>query len=163
VGIDQGATALTEASAPRSVAVQLADELDAARGTLLVSAGTLPTPRRELDAALFWFGSEPLRPGARVLVKSGTSTVKGIVTLIHGRRNLTSLQLEDAETLHVNDIGQATIHLSTELAVEEYSANRGRGAFLVIDAQSGATLAAGIVTKPRHLEGESNPATTFTI
>ena len=40
------------------------------------------------------------------------------------------------------------MRLSADLPVEEYAAHRRAGAFLVIDPQSGATLAAGIVTAP---------------
>ena len=42
----------------------------------------------------------------------------------------------------------STIRLASELPVEEYAAHRRAGGFLVIDPQSGATLAAGIVTAP---------------
>ncbi len=147
-GIDAGSQELHEASAPQSVSLRLADALDAARGAVVVAAGALPAPRRELDAALFQLDARPLRPGARVLVKSGTSTVQALVTTIEGRRNLDSLALEPAEALEINDIGQATIRLSAELPVEEYAAHRRAGAFLVIDPQSGASLAAGIVTAP---------------
>ena len=115
-------------------------------GAVVVAAGALPEPRRELDAALFWLGSRPLRPGARVLVKSGTSTVQALVPEIVGRRDLDSLALEPADRLEVNDIGQVRVRLAADLPVEEYAAHRRAGAFLVIDPQSGATLAAGIVT-----------------
>jgi sulfate adenylyltransferase subunit 1 len=162
-GIDAGPRELDEASAPQSVSLRLADELDAARGAVVVAAGALPTPRRELDAALFWLAASPLRPGARVLVKSGTSTVQALVATIHGRRDLDSLALEPADGLEVNDIGQATIRLASELPVEEYAAHRRAGGFLVIDPQSGATLAAGIVTAPvTQTAGISGTSTTTT-
>ena len=92
--------------------------------------------------------TSPLRPGARVLVKSGTSTVQALVPEIVGRRDLDSLALEPADGLEINDIGQVRVRLAAELPVEEYAAHRRAGAFLVIDPQSGATLAAGIVTAP---------------
>ena len=88
-------------------------------------------------------------------MKSGTSTVQALVSSIVGRRDLDSLALEPADALEVNDIGQATIRLAAELPVEEYAAHRRAGAFLVIDPQSGSTLAAGIVTAP---VGDLSPA-----
>ncbi|WP_082590220.1 sulfate adenylyltransferase subunit 1 [Agromyces sp. Soil535] len=147
-GIDAGPRELEAASAPQSVSLRLADQLDAARGAVVVAAGALPIPRRELDAALFWLGDRPLRPGARVLVKSGTTTVQALVPEIVGRRDLDSLALEPADGLEINDIGQVRVRLAADLPVEEYAAHRRAGAFLVIDPQSGATLAAGIVTAP---------------
>ena len=120
---------------------------------------SLPEPRRELDASVFWLGAQPLRPGARVLVKSGTSTVQALVSDIVGRRDLDTLALEPVAALEVNDIGQVRVRLASELPIEEYATHRRAGAFLVIDPQSGYTLAAGIVTAPVEATAEERAAT----
>lgn len=148
VGIDAGPVALEAASAPQSVALRLADELDAARGAVIAASGSLSDARRDLEASVFQLDPRPLVPGARVLVKSGTSTVQAIVAAVHGRRDLTTLALEAADRLVVNDIGQVALKLSAELPVEPYAEHRRAGAFLVIHPQDGATLAAAIVTDP---------------
>ena len=54
-------------------------------------------------------------------------------------------RLDPAETLELNDIGQVRLHLAAPLPVEPYAVHRRTGAFLVIDPQDGATLAAGMV------------------
>src|SRR5699024_9916115 len=87
VGIDPADGQLETAGAPQSVALRLADDVDTARGSVIAAAGTLPTPRRELRAEVFPFTAEGLRTGDRVLIKTGTTTVKGIVT-IEAKRNL---------------------------------------------------------------------------
>lgn len=148
VGIDAGPVGLEAASAPQSVALRLADELDAARGAVIAASGSLSDARRDLEASVFQLDPRPLVPGARVLVKSGTSTVQAIVAAVHGRRDLTTLALEPADRLVVNDIGQVALKLSAELPVEPYAEHRRAGAFLVIHPQDGATLAAAIVTDP---------------
>lgn len=148
VGIDAGAAELESASAPQSVSLRLADELDAARGAVIAASGSLPVPRRELDASVFQLDPRPLVPGARVLVKTGTSTVQALVTAVHGRRDLGTLALEPADRLEANDIGQVALKLAVELPVEPYADHRRAGAFLVIHPQDGATLAAAIVTDP---------------
>jgi sulfate adenylyltransferase subunit 1 len=51
-------------------------------------------------------------------------------------------------TLTLNDIGHVKLHLSQPVAVDDYAAGRGIGAFLVIDPDSGETLAAGMVGDP---------------
>ncbi len=147
-GIDAGAVQLDAASAPQSVSLRLADEIDAARGAVIAASGSLPTPRRELEAALFQLDARPLTPGARVLVKTGTSTVQALITAVHGRRDLATLELQPADRLDANDIGQVALKLSAELPVEPYAEHRRAGAFLVIHPQDGATLAAAIVTPP---------------
>src|SRR5699024_2347664 len=57
------------AGAPQSVALRLADDIDTARGSVIVAAATLPEPRKQLRAEVFPFTTEGLRSGDRVLVK----------------------------------------------------------------------------------------------
>ncbi|HEY9425465.1 MAG TPA: sulfate adenylyltransferase, partial [Microterricola sp.] len=144
-GIDFAGIALETAIAPQSVALRLRDDLDVARGAVITASDRVPEVRKDLSVALFWLDPRPLRPGARVLVKFGTSTVQAILTTVSGRRNLDTLAIEEASGLDINDIGHADIRLASALPVEEYAVNRRAGAFLVIHPQDGATLAAGIV------------------
>jgi sulfate adenylyltransferase subunit 1 len=144
-GIDFAGQSLETAVAPQSVSLRLGDDFDLARGAIIVAAGTLPTPRSEFVARLFWLDPRPLHPGARVLVKVGTATVQALVTAITGRHDLDTLALEPACALEANDIGQATVKLSAALPLEPFAENRRSGCFLVINPQDGATLAAGIV------------------
>ena len=51
-GLAVGGVPVDRAAAPQSVSVQLADDIDAARGAVIVAADTLPTGRREIDAEL---------------------------------------------------------------------------------------------------------------
>jgi sulfate adenylyltransferase subunit 1 len=139
--------AVDEASAPLSVSLTLADDVDAARGAVIAAAGSLSEPRRELDAAVFQLDPRPLTPGSRVLVKHGTSTVQALVADIRGRLDLDTLATTPAGALEANDIGLVGLKLSANLAVEPYAAHRRAGAFLVIHPHDGATLAAGIVTE----------------
>ena len=81
-GIAVAGSPVERAAAPQSVSVQLADDVDAARGAVIVAAGTLPTARREIDAELFQLDARPLLTGARVLVKHGTTTVQAVVAQI---------------------------------------------------------------------------------
>ncbi|WP_438853502.1 sulfate adenylyltransferase subunit 1 [Agromyces sp. M3QZ16-3] len=146
-GIRRGPEALVEASAPLSVSLELADPVDAARGAVIAAAGSLPAPRRELDADVFQLDARPLATGARVLVKHGTTTVQAIVSDIRGRLDLDTLETTPTTALETNDIGLVRLKLAADLAAEPYAAHRRAGAFLVIHPQDGATLAAGIVVE----------------
>ncbi|WP_326491024.1 sulfate adenylyltransferase subunit 1 [Agromyces marinus] len=146
-GIRRGPEALDAASAPLSVALELADPVDAARGAVIAAAGSLPAPRRELDADVFQLDGRPLETGARVLVKHGTTTVQAIVTDIRGRLDLDTLETTPTSALATNDIGLVRLKLAADLAALPYAAHRRAGAFLVIHPQDGATLAAGIVVE----------------
>lgn len=146
-GIDRGPVAVEEASAPLSVSLRLADPVDAARGAVIAAAGSLPAPRRELEADVFQLDGRPLTTGARVLMKHGTTTVQALVTDIRGRLDLDTLETTPTAALETNDIGLVRLKLAADLAVEPYAAHRRAGAFLVIHPHDGATLAAGIVTE----------------
>ena len=143
VGIDTADGQLETAGAPQSVALRLADDIDTARGSVIVAAGTLPEPRKQLRAEVFPFTTEGLRSGDRVLVKTGTTSVKAIVT-IDAKRNLATSQIEPAEVLAGNDIGLAQVKLSAALPIPDFRDHGPAGAFLIIDPQTGNTLAAGI-------------------
>jgi sulfate adenylyltransferase subunit 1 len=145
-GIDTPDGPVHSAAAGESVTVLLADELDAGRGEVLARPSQAPRVVTELNADLCWLADRPLRPGARVLVKHGTRTVRAIVTELTGRLDLTTLRhTEPPEELELNEIGGARIRLAEPLAVDSYATDRHTGGFLVIDASDGNTLAAGLV------------------
>ncbi|MQA14966.1 MAG: sulfate adenylyltransferase [Pseudonocardiaceae bacterium] len=147
-GIDTPDGPVPQAAAGESVTVLLADDLDVGRGDMLARPEQAPRVVSELEADLCWLADRPLRPGARVLVKHGTRTVRAIVTELTGRLDLHTLTHVGApEALELNEIGGARLRLAEPLAVDDYATDRHTGGFLVIDAADGNTLAAGLVAK----------------
>ena len=49
------------------------------------------------------------------------------------------------DTLELNDIGRIRLRLAAPILAEDYTTSRTGGAFLLIDPQTGQTLAAGMV------------------
>jgi len=138
------------AFAPQSVALELADQFDLARGAVIAAAGTLAEPTNNLSGELFWLDPRPLVAGQRLLLKTGTVTTQVMVSAIEGRRNLDTLAIDPADKLEINDIGHASLRLATAVPIDDYAQNRRAGAFLLIHPQDGATLAAGIHTAQNH-------------
>jgi sulfate adenylyltransferase subunit 1 len=138
------------AFAPQSVALELADQFDLARGAVIAAEGTLAEPTNNLSGELFWLDPRPLVAGQRLLLKTGTVTTQVIVSAIEGRRNLETLAIDPADKLEINDIGHASLRLATPVPIDDYAKNRRAGAFLLIHPQDGATLAAGIHTAQNH-------------
>ena len=137
---------LAEAAAGQSVTLLLADDLDISRGDLIAAASTPPQVTDEFDATLCWLSEKPLTPGARVLVKHGARTVQAIVTELRARFDEQRLASVDSPTsLGLNEIGRVAIRTAEPLPVDGYYSSRRTGAFLVIDAADGGTLAAGLV------------------
>ncbi|GAB3674344.1 sulfate adenylyltransferase subunit 1 [Angustibacter aerolatus] len=148
VGIDTADGELTEAFAPRSVAVRLADDLDVARGDLLAAVDDAPEPTQDVEGTVCWLGDRELLPGARVLLKHTTRTVQAVVRDVEGVLDLDTARIEPADRLRLNDIGRIRVRTAAPVAVEPYLDHRRTGAFLLVDAQDGATLAAGMVGDP---------------
>jgi sulfate adenylyltransferase subunit 1 len=100
---------------------------------------------------------QPLAPRQRLLLKTGTRTVRAVVEAIESRLDVDTLDdHEDAAQLVLNDIGEVRLRLAEPVAVDAYRRVRTTGSFLLIDDQTGATVAAGLVreaavAQPAHV------------
>jgi sulfate adenylyltransferase large subunit len=144
-GVDTADGELEQAVARQAVTVRLADELDVSRGDLIAAAEAAPQPLAAFDATVCWMTDAPLRPGARLLLKHTTRTVKAMVPALHDRLDVTTLERSPVTELGLNDIGRVTVRTAARLAVEPYAEDRTTGAFLLLDEATGATLGAGMV------------------
>jgi len=144
-GIDTADGELEQAVARQAVTVRLAEELDVSRGDLLAAADAPPQVASTLEATVCWMADAPLRPGARLLVKHTTRTVKAVVTALHDRLDVTTMQSSPVDALALNDIGRVALRTASPLAVDPYAEDRTTGAFLLIDEVTGSTLGAGMV------------------
>jgi sulfate adenylyltransferase large subunit len=137
---------LEEAIAPLSVTLVLDREVDISRGDLIAAAGAAPVVSNSLKASLVWMDQRPLDVNRRYLLKHTSHTVPAIVSLIDHRVDLGALRHEPAVTLRMNDIGAVSLHLLRPMAVDRYRDNRGTGALILIDPETNATVAAGMIT-----------------
>jgi len=137
---------LHEAQAPLSITLVLDRELDVSRGDLIASANATPTVTRHLGASLVWMDQSPLVLNRRYLLKHTSHTVPAFVVSIAHRTNIATLAHEPAETLEMNSIGSVAIEVLRPIALDPYAENRSTGAFILIDATSNATVAAGMIT-----------------
>lgn len=144
-GIDTADGPLEVAEEGRSVTLLLEDDVDISRGDLIASTD-VPEPVSEFEAAVCWLADKPLWPNARLLLKHGTRTVPAIVgELIERFDEQTLTPIPSPKTLELNEIGQISIRLAEAISVDDYTASRRAGSFLLIDPSSGNTLAAGMV------------------
>ena len=137
---------LAEAGAGRSVTVRLRDDLDVSRGDLIVAEGDpQPVAGRELLATVCWLTDRPLRAGDRYRVRHTTRDIRAVVDEVSSRLDVASALHLPATELGLNDIGAVRIRLAEPVAADPYAVNRSTGAFLLVDENSGATVAAGLV------------------
>jgi sulfate adenylyltransferase large subunit len=118
------------AHTPLSVTLTLEDEIDISRGDLL-SAGAEPQTGRSIEATVVWFDSAPLDPSKEYLLKHTTQTIRA--------------RVETGTVLNMNDIGEVRIALAQPLFFDYYKANRITGSFILIDRETNATAAAGMI------------------
>jgi len=137
---------LAEAFAPLSVTLVLNHELDISRGDLIASADSTPSVTRHIGASLVWMDRRPLALNRRYLLKHTSHTVPAFIASIGHRTNIGTLAHETVETLEMNAIGVVSIELLRPIALELYAENRATGAFILIDAASNSTVAAGMIT-----------------
>ena len=70
-----------------------------------------------------------------------------MVTGLHDRLDVTTLEREPVDALGLNDLGRVSLRTAAPLAVDAYADDRTTGAFLVVDEVTGATLGAGMVSR----------------
>jgi bifunctional enzyme CysN/CysC len=145
-GIDTFDGPVAEAFPPMSVAVRLADDLDAGRGSTIVRPHNQPTVAARFECLLCWMSEQPLAPTRRYLVKHTTRTVAVGAVDIRYRIDVESLHRDaSASTLEMNDLARVCLQLSTPLVFDSYRRNRVTGSLIVIDEATNDTVAAGVI------------------
>ena len=154
---------LLAASAPLSITLRLADAVDASRGDLIAPAGAAPAPRTELEANAVWLSERPLDPGRAYLLKHTTRLVPARVEAVRWRLDPETLEEQPAVRLELNELGRIAVRCMRPVASDAYADNRATGAFILIDALTNDTVAAGTVVEgasgesAREALGDAHP------
>ena len=136
---------LKAAHAPLSVTLTLDDEIDIGRGDM-ISSGSDPQRGRTFDATMVWFDGRPLDPARHYLVKHTSHVAPAHVEAVKHRINVASLEDEPAQNgLSMNEVGVVRIATSRNLFFDPYTENRITGSFILIDRETNATAAAGMI------------------
>ena len=136
---------LPSASAPQSVTLCLADEIDISRGDVIVPVSAVPHVARRFRANCVWMNAKALEPGRSYFIKHTSHQVRGVIRAINYRIDVNSLARIGASRLELNEIGEISVETHHPLYFDSYSLNRVTGAFIVIDPLSNETLGAGMI------------------
>jgi sulfate adenylyltransferase subunit 1 len=128
---------LEVATAPMSVTLVLADDLDISRGDLLAT-DPLHVGRR-FAADVVWMDERPLDPKRPYVLKQGTRTVTA----------------EAGSALALNQIGPVTITTGRPIVFEPYADNRTTGSFILIDPATNFTAGAGMIVEALADDGRT--------
>jgi len=148
---------LPVAQTSQSVTLTLTDELDISRGDLIVSPESPAVTTKRFTASLVWMDEKPLDLSRRYLLKHTSRTVQAQVTAIQYSLNVETLERRAAATLNFNDMGLVEIESIQPLTADNYSTNRVTGSFVLIDAVTNLTAAAGMI---QEMNAEANTVLT---
>ena len=137
---------LQEARAGDAVTLTLEDEIDIARGDIIVEPTARPEVADQFAAHLLWMAEEPLLPGRDYLMRIGTQYAPCKVTVLKHKVDVDTLEHLAGRTLALNEIGFCNFSTSVQIAFDPYEENRETGAFILIDRYTNATVGAGMIS-----------------
>ncbi len=138
---------LTRAGAGQAITVTTVDEVDIARGDVLVGGHRELRPASQISARLIWTGGEPLEIGREYQLKLASAVVNARIVLLHDAVDIDTFATRADETLPMNGIGHATLKLDAPVVNVPYARNRDLGGFILIDKVSNETVAFGLVVR----------------
>ncbi len=142
-----------QAAEREAVVLTITDEIDISRGDMIVRRRNLPTVARGLDAYLCWMDGTALTVGRPYVLAHTTRRVQAVVNSVDYRVDVDTLHRDSAATLGMNDIGRVELTTADPLFFDSYRLNSATGCFILIDPQTNATVAAGMI------RGETTSAT----
>ncbi len=128
-----------------AVAIRLAEDVDAGRGDVLTARQAPLACSDQLAADLLWFDEAPLLPGRRYRLKLATCSVGARVGELKNRFDPESLQALAAKRLEQDEIGEVVLSLDAPIAFAPYAEEPALGGFVLIDSQTCATVACGMI------------------
>ena len=145
---------LEVAHAPMSVTLTLAEEIDISRGDM-ISSGPEPVATRAMEATMVWFDAKPLDLAGHYLIKHTSQLVPARIEEVEFRVDVNTLHSEPVTSLAMNEVGVVRISTARPVFFDPYRENRGSGAFILIDRQTNATAAAGMIVAAAEAGAES--------
>jgi len=133
------------ATAPHAITLTLADDIDVARGDMIVHPNNAPSVGDAFDATVVWMSDGPLRPGQLYDIKLGVKMTQATVRHILHRRDMHSLEHVPADQLALNEIGLCSLSLATNVPFDLYDTLPATGSFILIDRLTHATVGAGMI------------------
>ncbi|MDX9770462.1 MAG: GTP-binding protein [Tenuifilaceae bacterium] len=137
---------LQSASAPQSVTITLADDLDVSRGCMLVPFENGVNVEQDVNLMVCWLSDKPLNPAAKYAVKHTSSDVRCMVKEVKYKVNINTLEKDfDDRNIGLNDIACINIRTTKPLFFDSYRKNRITGSLIIIDEATNVTVGAGMI------------------
>jgi sulfate adenylyltransferase subunit 1 len=94
-----------------------------------------------------WFSdSSKLQTKGKYVLRHTTKEVRAVVQEVRYKVNINTLhKIEGEPHFALNEIGRISLRTSSPLFFDSYRRNRNTGSFILIDAGSNETVAAGMI------------------
>ncbi|MCV0382723.1 MAG: GTP-binding protein [Erythrobacter sp.] len=138
---------LAEADAGQAVVLVLADQVDCSRGDVIAAADAAGSVVQRFSADLVWLNERSFDAARDYQVKLATRT------------HAADLRFPEGQVPGLNDIVSADLTTARPIVAATYATEPRLGAFILIDRESQATVAAGMIRElqesaGRHLSRE---------
>jgi bifunctional enzyme CysN/CysC len=149
-----GGRQLAEGFAGQAVVIELADDIDIARGDLIARPHNRPHIGQDVDAMLCWLTSESsLNPGGTYTLQHTSRSTRASIKELEYRLDVNTLHRDEAASgLSLNEIGRIQLRTQRPLLFDPYRRNRETGSFILIDEATNNTVAAGMITGPTQAD-----------
>ncbi|WP_445193033.1 sulfate adenylyltransferase subunit CysN [Sphingomonas sp. Tas61C01] len=138
------------AEAGEAITLVLADEVDCSRGDVIAAAADAPQAASQFQATLVWLDDAALVPGRGYWLKLATQTIGATVQAPRHVVDVNTQAELSAKTLQLNDIGVAEVYTDRPLVFEPYADSHELGGFILVDRETNATVAAGMINFSLH-------------
>lgn len=153
-----GHNSLEKAWANQSVTLTLEDEIDISRGSMIIRSDNQPHFSEKAEAMLVWMNESKLDLQKTYLIKHCSQYVRAKIQQLKYKIDPRDMERMDADTLHLNEIGRATIQFFKPVPYDDYKKNRTTGSFIIIDSLTNNTVAAGMINNKLLHKEEYTPA-----
>lgn len=144
--INVGEQEVKEAFAPMSVAITLEDDIDIARGDMIVRSNNQPELSQEFDVMVCWLNEKPSQPRKKYKIMHANNEQVCMIRQKVYKLDIETLKRENtSEEFHMNEIGRITLKISKALMIDTYRENRITGSVIIVDEQTHETVAAGMI------------------
>jgi bifunctional enzyme CysN/CysC len=129
----------------QAVTLTLKDEIDISRGDILCASDAPAGQSDQFAAHILWMSDEPLLPGRQYILQTNNASTRCTVSDLKYKINVNSLSHEAGKTLTLNEVGVCNLALGKPIAFDPYKDVRPTGSFILIDRQTNATIAMGMI------------------
>lgn len=137
---------IAEAFAPMSVTMTLEDDIDIARGDMIVRSNNQPQQLQDVDVMLCWLNPKGPNPRAKYTLKHTTNDVKAMIKEVRYKLDINTLHRnEEDKDVGANDVCRAVLRTTKPLLADPYRKNRTTGSIILIDDGTNETVAAGMI------------------